>query len=58
MSAYVSPNNEYLWGLKLIADGEQVVFEQNWFEYNPKQEWKHYGVTVGNNVIGFYGDMD
>ena len=35
VSVYVAPENEYMWGMKLISDKEDLVFSQNWFEYNP-----------------------
>ena len=61
MSTYcaeLKAGEEYLWGIKFFSDNEEVLFEQNWFNFNQNEEWDHHKVADGNNVVGFYGDMD
>ena len=47
-----------MWGFKFTSDKEETILEQNWFDYNPKQDWMHYEVQEGKKIIGVYGDMD
>ena len=58
ISVYAAPENEFMWGMKIEDANNQLICYENWFDYNPNQNWADSGIPNNKRIVGLYGDMD